>query len=87
MSSSSGNISVKDDLNDQGQIDKAEMEEIIGSIAKGDTVPTMVVVTGSTVIADLESNDVNTFDLTNTPTHNSTQSNTALGTFDLTAHN
>ena len=35
----------------------------------------------------MESNDVNTFNLTNTPTSNSTQSNTAFGTFDLTAHN
>eukprot|EP00957_Ditylum_brightwellii_P077664 5901903-Ditylum_brightwellii.AAC.1 len=61
MASSSENHSVKDNLNDQGQIDKAETEEIIGSKAKEDkaeaeviivsttkedTVPTLIVVTG-----------------------------------------
>eukprot|EP00957_Ditylum_brightwellii_P187758 14296357-Ditylum_brightwellii.AAC.1 len=62
------------------------MEVTIGSTAKEDTVPTLIVVTGSTDIAELGSNDVNTFYLTNTPTPNSAQSNTAFGTFDLRAH-
>eukprot|EP00957_Ditylum_brightwellii_P174140 13258629-Ditylum_brightwellii.AAC.1 len=87
MASSSEDHSVKDDFNDQGQIDKAETEVIIGSTAKEDMVTTMVVDAGSTDIAELESNEANTFDLTNTPTPNSTQSNTAFGTFNLTAHN
>eukprot|EP00957_Ditylum_brightwellii_P049783 3774777-Ditylum_brightwellii.AAC.1 len=63
------------------------MEATIGTTAKEDTVPTLLVVTGSTDIAELGSNDVNTFNLTNAPTPNSNQSNTAFGTFDLTAHN
>eukprot|EP00957_Ditylum_brightwellii_P177854 13546912-Ditylum_brightwellii.AAC.1 len=87
MTSSSENHSVKDDFNDKGQVDKAGTEEIIESTAKEDMAPMAVVVTGSTGIADLETNDVNTFDLTNATTPNSTQSNTAFGTFDLTAHN
>ena len=45
MAYSSENLSVKDDFNDQGQIDKAEMEVVIGSTAKEDTVPTLIVVT------------------------------------------
>eukprot|EP00957_Ditylum_brightwellii_P144731 11024979-Ditylum_brightwellii.AAC.1 len=87
MASSSENLSVKDDSNDKGRFDKAGTEEIIESTAKEDTVPMTLVVTGSTDIVDLETNDVNTFDLTNATTPDSTQSNTAFGTFDLTAHN
>eukprot|EP00957_Ditylum_brightwellii_P136733 10426830-Ditylum_brightwellii.AAC.1 len=40
MSSSSKNLSVKDDSNNKGQFDKAGTEEIIESTAKEDTVPT-----------------------------------------------
>eukprot|EP00957_Ditylum_brightwellii_P064790 4916326-Ditylum_brightwellii.AAC.1 len=87
MSSSVENHSVKDVSNDKGQIDNAGTDIIIESTAMEDIVPTTLVITGSTDIADLESNDVKTFDLTNATTPNSTQSNTELGTFDLTEHN
>eukprot|EP00957_Ditylum_brightwellii_P103031 7852179-Ditylum_brightwellii.AAC.1 len=42
ISSSSENYSLKDDSNDQGQIDKGRTEEIIESTAKEDKVPTML---------------------------------------------
>eukprot|EP00957_Ditylum_brightwellii_P143029 10898066-Ditylum_brightwellii.AAC.1 len=60
------------------------MGATIGTTTKEDTVPILVVVTGNTEVDELGPNDVNTFDLTNALTPNSTQSNTAFGTFDLT---
>eukprot|EP00957_Ditylum_brightwellii_P100647 7671929-Ditylum_brightwellii.AAC.1 len=60
---------------------------IIESTAKADKVPTVLVITGTTDIADLETNDVKTFNLANATTPNSTQLNTAYRAFDLTEHN
>eukprot|EP00957_Ditylum_brightwellii_P054941 4163716-Ditylum_brightwellii.AAC.1 len=87
MSSSSESSTTKDKSNNNGQSDNAGTDAIIESIAKQDTVPTTLLITGSTDISDLESNDVKRFDLTNAMTPSSTQSNTAFGTFDLTEHN
>ena len=67
--------------------DQARMGATIDTTAKEDTVPKLVIVTGSPEVDKSGPNDANTFDLTNAPTPNSTQSNTAFGTFDLTAHN
>eukprot|EP00957_Ditylum_brightwellii_P100229 7638271-Ditylum_brightwellii.AAC.1 len=78
MSSSSENYSVKDESNDKVQSNNDGTDIIIESTAKEDTVPMMLVITGNTDTADLESNDVNTFDLTDATTPNSTQSNTAF---------
>eukprot|EP00957_Ditylum_brightwellii_P136397 10402947-Ditylum_brightwellii.AAC.1 len=87
MSSSSESSTAKDESNDKGQSSNDGTEVIIKSTAKQDKVPTMLVITGSTEIADMGSNGINTFDLTYATTPNSTQSNTAFGTFDLTEHN
>eukprot|EP00957_Ditylum_brightwellii_P087220 6639053-Ditylum_brightwellii.AAC.1 len=87
MASSSENHSVKDDSNNKGQFDKAGTEDIIESTAKEDKVPTTLVITGSTDIADLDTHNVNTFDLTSATIPNSTHLNTAFEIFDLTEHN
>eukprot|EP00957_Ditylum_brightwellii_P094834 7222039-Ditylum_brightwellii.AAC.1 len=78
MSSSSESSTAKDESNNKYQSNNAGTDVIIESTAKQDMVPTMLVITGSTDIADLESTDVNRFDLTNAMTPNSTQSNTAF---------
>eukprot|EP00957_Ditylum_brightwellii_P188905 14379664-Ditylum_brightwellii.AAC.1 len=91
---SSANFSNKDRGNlssstakDETNVQTSKEDAFQQATVKQDKVPTMVIISGSTDIADRESNNVNTFDLTNAMTPNSTQLITTIGPFDLTEHN